>query len=88
MWTDTLQTTFMLLAVVLSVVLYQQGAGCLISILVWLTCLTVTCHVCVITDWDHPRHFVKQFFSGMFITITMTGLDQEMMQKNLSMQQS
>jgi Na+/proline symporter len=38
----------------------------------------------VITDWDHPRHFVKQFFSGMFITITMTGLDQEMMQKNLS----
>jgi Na+/proline symporter len=38
----------------------------------------------VITDWDHPRHFIKQFFSGMFITITMTGLDQEMMQKNLS----
>jgi Na+/proline symporter len=37
-----------------------------------------------ITDWHHPRFFIKQFFSGMFITIVMTGLDQEMMQKNLS----
>jgi solute:Na+ symporter, SSS family len=37
-----------------------------------------------ITDWHHPRFFLKQFFSGMFITIVMTGLDQEMMQKNLS----
>jgi Na+/proline symporter len=36
------------------------------------------------TDWHHERFFVKQFFSGMFITIVMTGLDQEMMQKNLS----
>jgi Na+/proline symporter len=38
----------------------------------------------VITDWHHPRFFLKQFFSGIFITIVMTGLDQEMMQKNLS----
>jgi Na+/proline symporter len=37
-----------------------------------------------IMDWHHPRFFLKQFFSGMFITIVMTGLDQEMMQKNLS----
>ena len=37
-----------------------------------------------ITDWHHPRFFLKQFFSGIFITIVMTGLDQEMMQKNLS----
>jgi len=37
-----------------------------------------------ITDWQHERFFLKQFLSGMFITITMTGLDQEMMQKNLS----
>jgi len=37
-----------------------------------------------ITDWHHPRFFLKQFISGMFITIVMTGLDQEMMQKNLS----
>jgi Na+/proline symporter len=37
-----------------------------------------------ITDWHNERFFVKQFLSGMFITISMTGLDQEMMQKNLS----
>jgi Na+/proline symporter len=38
----------------------------------------------IITDWHHERFFLKQFFSGIFITIVMTGLDQEMMQKNLS----
>src|SRR5690606_29826624 len=35
-------------------------------------------------DPNDPRFFFKQFFAGMFITITMTGLDQDMMQKNLS----
>ena len=35
-------------------------------------------------DWHSPRYFVKNFLSGIFITIVMTGLDQEMMQKNLS----
>lgn len=35
-------------------------------------------------DWQSSSHVVKQFFSGMFITIVMTGLDQDMMQKNLT----
>jgi len=35
-------------------------------------------------DWNDSKHFVKQFLAGMFITISMTGLDQDMMQKNLS----
>ena len=35
-------------------------------------------------DWGDSKHFIRQFFSGMFITIVMTGLDQDMMQKNLS----
>ena len=35
-------------------------------------------------DWSSTQHFVKQFFSGVFMTIVMTGLDQDMMQKNLS----
>jgi Na+/proline symporter len=38
----------------------------------------------LVTDYKSARHFIKLFLSGMFITITMTGLDQEMMQKNLS----
>jgi hypothetical protein len=36
------------------------------------------------SDWFSKQHFVKQFFSGIFIVIVMTGLDQDMMQKNLS----
>ena len=36
------------------------------------------------TDWTHNKFWVKQILSGMFITITMTGLDQDMMQKNLT----
>ncbi len=82
-WTDTLQTTFMLLAVVLSVVFISKELG---TPLIKLAHEVADSDVSkmIITDWHHPRFFLKQFFSGMFITITMTGLDQEMMQKNLS----
>jgi Na+/proline symporter len=38
----------------------------------------------VFTDWTDKKHYIKQFISGIFITVVMTGLDQEMMQKNLS----
>jgi len=82
-WTDMLQTTFMLLAVVLSVYYISRELGSSAFNLLGDVFDSDMSRI-VITDWDHPRHFVKQFFSGMFITITMTGLDQEMMQKNLS----
>lgn len=82
-WTDTLQTTFMLLAVVLSVYYIHRELGAPVTRLLG-DLFDSDMSRMVITDWDHPRHFIKQFFSGMFITITMTGLDQEMMQKNLS----
>ena len=82
-WTDTLQTTFMLLAVVLSVFFISRELGEPVQKLM-RNLFDSEMSRMVITDWDHPRHFIKQFFSGMFITITMTGLDQEMMQKNLS----
>jgi Na+/proline symporter len=82
-WTDTLQTTFMLLAVVLSVYYISRELGAPVHKLIGDLFDSDMSRI-VITDWHHPRHFIKQFFSGMFITITMTGLDQEMMQKNLS----
>jgi Na+/proline symporter len=82
-WTDTLQTTFMLLAVILSVVYISRELGEPIFRLAREVADSDISRV-FITDWHHPRFFIKQFFSGMFITITMTGLDQEMMQKNLS----
>lgn len=82
-WTDTLQTTFMLLAVILSVVFISRDLNISISDLLKTVRESDLSNI-VITDWHHPRFFIKQFFSGMFITIVMTGLDQEMMQKNLS----
>jgi solute:Na+ symporter, SSS family len=82
-WTDTLQTTFMLLAVVLSVLYIGQNLHIPLFKLVTIVKESPVSKV-FITDWHHPRFFLKQFFSGMFITIVMTGLDQEMMQKNLS----
>jgi Na+/proline symporter len=82
-WTDTLQTTFMLLAVVLSVIYIGKNLHIPLLKLVSVVKESDVSKM-IITDWHHPRFFLKQFFSGMFITIVMTGLDQEMMQKNLS----
>ncbi len=82
-WTDTLQTTFMLLAVVLSVIYISRDLGHTFKTLV-STISDSSVSRMFITDWHHERFFIKQFLSGMFITIVMTGLDQEMMQKNLS----
>jgi len=82
-WTDTLQTTFMLLAVVLSIFLIIQKMDIgLVGMVqnVWNSELSKI----IVTDIDSKQNFVKLFFSGVFITIVMTGLDQDMMQKNLS----
>jgi solute:Na+ symporter, SSS family len=82
-WTDTLQTSFMLLAVVLSVVYIARDLDKSVFSLI-TTVKDSPVSRMIITDWHHEKFFLKQFFSGMFITIVMTGLDQEMMQKNLS----
>ena len=82
-WTDTVQTTFMLLAVLVSVFLISKNMHLGLS---GLFHRAVDNHLTAMfnTDWSDRRFFIKQLFSGMFITIVMTGLDQEMMQKNLS----
>lgn len=82
-WTDTLQTTFMLLAVVLSIFYISKDLGKSVFDLIPMIDDAGISKM-FFTDWHHQRFFIKQFFSGMFITIVMTGLDQEMMQKNLS----
>ncbi len=82
-WTDMLQTTFMLLAVVLSIFFISREMGRPVMKL-FSEIGSSDISRMFITDWHNERHFLKQFLSGMFITITMTGLDQEMMQKNLS----
>lgn len=82
-WTDTLQTTFMILALIVTVWFISGslglGAGGL------MRSLSDRGYAQVFnTDWHSPSFFLKQILSGAFITIAMTGLDQEMMQKNIS----
>jgi Na+/proline symporter len=82
-WTDMIQTTFMLLALVFSIGFIIRILGTSLpamSMDVFHSSYTKM----IFTDW-HDRHFIlKQILSGAFIAIVMTGLDQEMMQKNLS----
>jgi Na+/proline symporter len=73
----------MLLAVVLSIIYIRKGLGVSLSGLISNVSDNSISRM-FITDWQHERFFIKQFLSGVFITIVMTGLDQEMMQKNLS----
>jgi SSS family solute:Na+ symporter len=82
-WTDTLQTTFMLLAVGLSIYLISKDLNFDFNHLmstVWKSDYSKI----VVTDWHSKQFYLKQILSGAFISIVMTGLDQEMMQKNLS----
>ena len=82
-WTDTLQTTFMLLSVVITIVFICKSLGWNFSGMVsnvWKSDYSQM----FITDWTDRGFFLKQFLSGIFISIAMTGLDQDMMQKNLS----
>lgn len=82
-WTDTLQTTFMITAVVVCIVLIARELNTGFPALVIETGERGFARMFVF-DHNDPRFFLKQFFAGMFITIVMTGLDQDMMQKNLS----
>src|SRR5690554_6290976 len=83
-WTDTLQTTFMLLAVGISVYSISTALGLDARGLIDTIKTSEYSQVFFFDDANDSRFFFKQFFAGMFITITMTGLDQDMMQKNLS----
>ncbi len=80
-WTDTLQTLFMLGALV-GTILYILFDPQMSD---WSTKLRES-GMATIFNWDYKDRlfFFKQVISGIFVTIVMTGLDQEMMQKNLS----
>lgn len=82
-WTDTLQTTFLLLAAILTVVTIVNRLD--ISFAEMISISTERGYTKLFnTDWTNSKFFVKQILSGAFITIAMTGLDQDMMQKNLT----
>lgn len=82
-WTDTLQTTFMLASVIISIIIIAQHLGWDFGTLTEKVVHSGYSKI-IESDWTSKHHFLKQFFSGAFIAIVMTGLDQDMMQKNLS----
>ena len=83
-WTDTLQTLFMLLAVVITIVMIGNDLE-LKSIGDYFNTVSEDKRSAIFNwDWKAGTNFFKQFISGAFITIVMTGLDQDMMQKNLT----
>ena len=82
-WTDTLQTTFLLLAAIATVVVILKNLN--ISVPELLSASADEGYTRIFeTDFHHPKYYWKQIVSGAFITIAMTGLDQDMMQKNLT----
>jgi Na+/proline symporter len=87
-WTDTLQTFFMLSALVGCVIyiLNQLGGWDAAWQAISSTKATSGLDLAYVFNGDvlHKKYFLKQFLGGAFITIAMTGLDQEMMQKNIS----
>lgn len=82
-WTDTLQTAFMLAAVVITVFLIKKYLIPDTSLVEHISQSEMS-RIFFFDEWKTANAFWKQFLSGAFITIVMTGLDQDMMQKNLS----
>lgn len=82
-WTDTLQTSFMLFAVALSVYLIAKDLDFSLTDM-FKEVFDSKYSRLVNTEWQERSYWLKQFLGGMFIAIAMTGLDQEMMQKNIS----
>ncbi|MGB5783174.1 MAG: sodium:solute symporter [Eudoraea sp.] len=83
-WTDTLQTLFMLISVGLSIYFINSKLGWSFSEFIASEELKEYSKVLFTNDFYAKNHFIKSFIGGMFITICMTGLDQDMMQKNLT----
>lgn len=81
-WTDTLQTLFMLIALGFSIYFISDALE--IQNLWGYLGNHDNFQVIFLEDYKSSDFFFKQFISGMFIAIVMTGLDQDMMQKNLT----
>lgn len=83
-WTDTIQTIIMIACLVLLVVEVSNQINLSGNDLFNTLINSDKTRIFVFDDWHTKQNFFKQFFSGIFIAIVMTGLDQDMMQKNLT----
>lgn len=83
-WTDTLQTLFMLVSVGLSIYFILEQLDW--SFMEFLASDEFKQYnkILFVDDFMDSKHVIKSFLGGMFVTICMTGLDQDMMQKNLT----
>ncbi len=83
-WTDALQTFFLLGALVLIIHTVMNDLNFDFATMIQTVMADDRSRIFVFDDWYTKQNFFKQFISGIFITIVMSGLDQDMMQKNLS----
>ncbi len=84
-WTDTFQTTCFLLALIITIIAIGQTLGMGFGDMMVMVQKSDYSQMFFFQGgWSDPNNFFKQFISGALITITMTGMDQDMMQKNLS----
>lgn len=83
-WTDTLQTLFMLIALGVAIYYVSTDLGIAPSNLFDFITASDFSKMFFFEDIKSADYFWKQFISGAFIAIVMTGLDQDMMQKNLT----
>ena len=83
-WTDSLQTLFMIVAAWVAVTSMLSGLDWTFTDFLTSKELSTYSKVFFVDNFLERTHLSKQFFGGMFIAICMTGLDQDMMQKNLS----
>lgn len=82
-WTDALQTIFMLISVVLTIVVICRSMGFDFGVMV-STVRESDLSRTFDFDWRSGHNAVKQFLAGIAITVSLNGLDQNMMQKNLT----
>ena len=83
-WTDTFQTLCMFAALILIIVHVTDALDMSLGQAMGAVMDSGHSRVFVFDDWVSRQNFWKQFFSGVFIVVVMTGLDQDMMQKNLT----
>jgi Na+/proline symporter len=86
-WTDALQSLFLITVIIISILTIKNSLGLSLS---EMTKTIVHHPYAKIFDWDmhSGSNFFKQFISGLLITIALVGLDQSMMQKTLTVKNS
>lgn len=83
-WTDTFQTFCMFMALIFIIINVMSMLNLSVNEVVTTIVQDERSRVFVFDDWVSKQNFWKLFISGIFIVVVMTGLDQDMMQKNLT----